>query len=87
MDSTENPEPELDLHRLTIDEALPLIDEFLYEAYLARIASVRIVHGKGTGALRAAIRAWLPKHQLVKSYRWADQEVGGSGATIVDLIE
>ena len=87
MDQLAGPEPELDLHRLTVDEALPRIDEFLYQAYVAHTASVRIVHGKGTGALRSAIRAWLPKHQLVKSFRWAEREAGGSGATIVDLVD
>lgn len=79
-------DPELDLHRLTVDEALPRIDQFLYEAYVARISCVRIVHGKGTGALRTAIRAWLPKHHLVKSFRRAEEVVGGSGVTIVELI-
>ena len=87
MESSAQPEPELDLHRLTVDEALPKIDQFLYEAYVARIPSVRIVHGKGTGALRNAVRAWLPKHHLVKSFRWAEQEEGGGGVTIVDVVE
>ena len=79
--------PELDLHRLTVDEALPKIDQFLYEAYIARTPSVRIVHGKGTGALRNAVRSWLPKHHLVKSFRWAEPEEGGGGVTVVNLVD
>jgi len=79
--------PELDLHRLTIDEALPNIDQFLYEAYAARVTSVRIVHGKGTGALRSAVRKYLPTHHLVKSFRLAGKEDGGVGVTIVKLTD
>ncbi len=81
------PQPELDLHGLTVDEALPEIDRFLYDAYVARIRSVRIVHGKGTGALRNAVRAWLPKHHLVKSFRRGGHAEGGGGVTIVELVE
>ncbi|MFC2000001.1 Smr/MutS family protein [Chloroflexota bacterium] len=87
MEQPGTPAPELDLHRLTVDEALPKIDQFLYEAYINQRPSVRIVHGKGTGALRNAVRAWLPRHHLVKSFRWAEQEEGGGGVTIVDLVE
>lgn len=87
MDLSGTPVPELDLHRLTVDEALPRIDEFLYDAYVARRQSVRIVHGKGTGALRNAVRTWLPRHQLVKSFRWAEQEEGGGGVTVVNLVD
>ena len=87
MNASSGAEPELDLHRLTIDEALPKVDQFLYDAYVARIASVRIVHGKGTGALRRAVRTWLPKHHLVRSIRWAEQEEGGGGVTIVELVD
>ena len=80
-------EPELDLHRLTIDEALPRVDQFLYEAYVAGVSSVRIVHGKGTGILRSAIRDYLPQHHLVRSFRRADKEEGGGGVTIVKLSD
>ena len=79
--------PELDLHRLTTDEALPRIDQFLYESYVARISSVRIVHGKGTGALRSAVRDYLPTHHLVKSFRLAGKEDGGVGVTVVKLVD
>lgn len=80
-------EPELDLHRLTIDEALPRVDQFLYESYVARKSSVRIIHGKGTGVLRKAVRDYLPGHYLVKSFRRADKEEGGGGVTVVRLVD
>ncbi len=79
--------PELDLHRLRVDEALPRLDLYLYEAYLAGISRVRVVHGKGTGTLRQVVRDWLPKHHLVKSFRPAEPEEGGGGVTVVDLVE
>ena len=79
--------PELDLHRLTVDEALPRLDQYLYEAYLAGIPWVRVVHGKGTGTLRQVVRDWLPKHHLVKSFRPAEPEEGGGGVTVVELVE
>jgi len=80
-------QPELDLHGLAVDEALFLVDQFLYDAYVARVPAVRLVHGKGTGTLRNAVRAWLPRHRLVKSFRWAEPGAGGSGATVVELID
>jgi len=79
--------PGLDLHRLTVDEALPGVDEFLYENYVARRPSVRIVHGKGTGVLRNAVRDYLSGHQLVKSFRPANESEGGAGVTIVKLVQ
>jgi DNA mismatch repair protein MutS2 len=79
--------PELDLHRLTVDDALPKIDQFLYESYVDRVLSVRIVHGKGTGALRSAVRNYLPTHHLVKSFRLAGKGEGGVGVTIVKLAD
>lgn len=85
--SSGSTEPELDLHHLTIDEALPRVDQFLYEAYVAGIPQVRVVHGKGTGVLRSVVRDFLPKHHLVKSFRPAEREEGGGGVTIVELAE
>ena len=85
MDSSESPYPELDLHRLTVEEAMPRLDRFLYETYAAGIHSVRVVHGKGTGKLRSSVRAWLPRQTLVKSFRVGFPWEGGDGVTIVEL--
>jgi len=77
--------PELDLHALTVDEALPLIHGYLNDACLAGLKEVRIVHGKGTGALRQVVMRELKGHPLVKSYRTGSRYEGSTGATIVEL--
>jgi DNA mismatch repair protein MutS2 len=76
---------ELSLRRLTVDEALWRLDQYLYDAFMAGLSSVRIVHGKGTGKLRHAVHESLAKHPLVKSYRLGDYGEGDYGVTIVEL--
>ena len=78
---------ELDLHRLTVDEAIPRLDEFLHNAFQAGYYRVWIVHGKGSGILRQAVGRYLSKHPLVRSYRSADSQHGGVGATQVELSD
>ena len=78
---------ELDLHRLTVDEALPKIDDFLNDTYCAGLHYVRIVHGKGSGVLRQEVSRYLSTHPLVKSYHSADRYNGNIGATEVQLID
>ena len=78
---------ELDLHRLTVDEALPKIDDFLNDTYCAGLHYVRIVHGKGSGVLRQEVSRYLATHPLVKSFRSADRFNGSIGATEVVLID
>ena len=78
---------ELRLRRLAIDEALSQLDQYLYDAYMANLVSVRIVHGKGTGKLRYAVHRLLATHRLVKSYRLGRSGEGGYGATVVELID
>jgi DNA mismatch repair protein MutS2 len=77
--------PELDLHAMTVDEAIPLVQEYLDEAFRSGLNEVRIVHGKGTGILRQAVMRELKKHPLVKSYRIGDRFEGSTGATVVRL--
>jgi len=81
----EDVSPELDLHALTVDEALPLIHGYLNDACLAGMKEVRIVHGKGTGALRRVVMRELKNHPLVKSFRTGSRYEGSTGATIVEL--
>ncbi len=76
---------ELYLRRLTIDEALLKLDKYLDDAFMAGLYQVRIVHGKGTGALRQVVRQQLAKHPLVKSYRPGGYGEGGDGVTMVEL--
>jgi len=78
---------EVDLRGLTVDEALAKVDKYLDDAMLAGIASVRIIHGKGTGALRAAIKEFLRGHPSVESYRLGGMGEGGDGVTVAKLLE
>jgi DNA mismatch repair protein MutS2 len=77
--------PELDLRGLTVDEALMLIDQRIDEASRAGVPQLRIIHGKGTGTLRRAIREMLRKHALVRSQAPAERREGGDGVTVVEL--
>jgi DNA mismatch repair protein MutS2 len=76
---------ELRLRHLTVDEASFRLDQYLNDAFMAGLPSVRIVHGKGTGTLRRAIHQVLAKHPLVKSYRLGDYGEGDYGVTVVEL--
>ena len=67
------------------DEAADALDRYLNDAYLAGLRSVRIVHGKGTGAVRSAVREQLTGHALVSRFQTADAREGGDGATEVVL--
>lgn len=78
---------ELDLHAQTVDEALPRLNDYLYQAFMSGMSSVRINHGKGTGILRQAVRRELKNHTLVKSFRRGDHWEGGEGVTVVELAE
>ncbi len=81
----EPPALQLDLRGTHIEEALPTIDQYLNDAYLSGMPSVRILHGKGTGALRQAIRQQLAHHPLVRSYEAAATREGGEGVTVATL--
>ena len=76
---------ELRIRKLTIDEALYRLDKYLNDAFMAGFFKVRIIHGKGTGALRQAVERKLSKHPLVKSFRLGVYGEGGSGVTVVEL--
>lgn len=76
---------ELNLIGKTVDEAIPLLDKYLDDAYLAHMPSVRIVHGKGTGALRNAVHNHLKRMKYVKSYRLGEFGEGDAGVTIVEF--
>jgi DNA mismatch repair protein MutS2 len=79
--------PELNLLGKRVDEALAALDKYLDDAYLAHLSSVRIVHGKGTGALRSAVQNYLRKNKLVKTYRQGEFGEGDAGVTIVTFKE
>lgn len=79
--------PEINLLGKTVDEALPELDKYLDDAYLAHLPSVRIVHGKGTGALRAAVQNHLRRVKYVQSYRLGEFGEGDAGVTIAVFKE
>ena len=73
---------EINLIGMTVDEAIAHLDKYLDDAYIAHLPSVRIVHGKGTGALRNAVHAHLKRQKYVKSYRLGESGEGDAGVTI-----
>ncbi len=78
---------EINLLGRTVDEALSELDKYLDDAYLTHLPSVRVVHGKGTGALRNAVHNYLRKNRVVKSYRLGEYGEGDAGVTIVEFKE
>lgn len=77
--------PEINLIGRTSDEAVALLDKYLDDAYLAHLSPVRVVHGKGTGALRNAVHQYLKRQKHVKSYRLGAFGEGDAGVTIVEF--
>ncbi len=75
--------PEINLLGQTVDEALSVLDKYLDDAYLAHLPSVRVVHGKGTGALRQGVHNYLKRASYVKSFRLGEIGEGDAGVTIV----
>ncbi len=83
----EMPDMQLDLRGQRVEEVLPAVDRYIHDAYMAGMPFVRILHGKGTGALRQAIRDQLAHHPLVRSYAPAAANDGGEGITVVTLSQ
>ena len=75
--------PEINLIGKTVDEAIPELDKYLDDAYLAHLEKVRVVHGRGTGALRNGVHQHLRKLKYVKSFHLGEFGEGDSGVTIV----
>lgn len=76
---------EINLIGRTVDEAIALLDKYLDDAYIAHLPSVRIVHGKGTGALRSAVHSHLKRQSYVKSYHLGEYGEGDAGVTIAEF--
>ena len=75
--------PEVNLIGMTVDEAIPVLDKYLDDAYLAHLPQVRVVHGRGPGALKAGVHRHLKKLSYVKEYRLGEFGEGDTGVTIV----
>ena len=78
---------ELSIHGMLVKEGLDITDKYLDDAYLAGLLTVRILHGKGTGALRSAVRKALDVNPLVVDYQYAPHSEGGEGVTVVKFKE
>ncbi|MFO8012397.1 MAG: endonuclease MutS2 [Phycisphaerae bacterium] len=78
-------DPELDLRGLRVEEGLRRLDRYLNEACVADLATIRIIHGHGTGAMRDAVRKELAGHPLIEHFRYGEWGEGGRGVTIATL--
>ena len=79
--------PELNIIGKRVDEAMPEVEKYLDDAYLAHLPKVTIIHGRGTGALRDAVHSQLKRIKYVKSYRVGNFGEGDQGVTIVEFKE
>ena len=77
--------PEINIIGKRVDEAIPLVDKYLDDAYLAHLPQVTIIHGRGTGALKEAVHAHLKRTKYVKSFRIGGFGEGDHGVTIVEF--
>ena len=85
MSKTATLSTEINLLGQTVDEAIAELDKYLDDAYLSHAPSVRVVHGKGTGALRQAVHQFLRRLSYVKSFHLGEYGEGDSGVTIVEF--
>lgn len=85
MNKSMNVKMEINLIGKTVDEALGELEKYLDDAYIAHLPQVYVIHGKGTGTLRAAVQNYLKKCSYVKSYRNGEHGEGGAGATVVEF--
>ena len=86
QDEMDGPGSEIYVRRLPVSEALFLLDRYLDKAFVAGLITVRVVHGKGTGALRAAVQVALSVHPLLKGYRDGYMGEGDAGVTVVEMV-
>ena len=77
--------PEINVLGLTVDEAVPIIDKYIDDCFMAKLSPIRIVHGKGTGALRKGIQRYLKTNKFVDSFRPGTFGEGEMGVTVVNL--
>jgi len=85
MSKTATISAEINLIGKTVDEALSVLDKYLDDAYIAHLSPVRIVHGKGTGALRTAVHGYLKRQSHIANYHLAEFGEGDAGVTIVEF--
>jgi len=86
VSATDTPGMELDLRGMRVEETLVVLDDYIDSAYLAELPWVRIIHGKGTGALRQVVRDFLRNHPVVSRFRSGEQGEGGEGVTVAYFV-
>ena len=84
--TAERPKMEIDLRGIRVEEGVDRVDTYIDSAYNGQLPWVRIIHGKGTGALRNAVRDLLKQHPLVKDFRSGESGEGGDGVTVVHMV-
>ncbi len=85
VDRPDEIDRELDIHGLTVEEMMPLLEQYIDRAFLAGISSVRIVHGHGFGVLRRTVRKYLKENPVVLNFREGMEFEGGGGVTIAEF--
>jgi DNA mismatch repair protein MutS2 len=85
LQKTANIGRDIDIRGMMVDEAEMVLGKFIDDAVIAGLSQVLIIHGKGTGALRKGVHAYLKSHRNVLSFQFADINEGGTGATVVEL--
>ena len=75
------------IRRMTLDEALPILEKFINDSFMAGVIRIKIVHGKSGGTLRNAVHNRLANHPLVRLYRLGEYGEGGEGVTIAELYK
>ena len=85
VSKAQNMSSEIDLRGMMLDEAVDVVDKYLDDASIAGMGVVTLIHGKGTGALRAGLHQYLKRNPHAKSYRLGKLGEGETGVTIVEL--
>lgn len=85
LTKTQEAHRDIDIRGMMVDEAEVVLGKFLDDSVMAGLSNVLIIHGKGTGALRKGVHAYLKRHRNVASFNFADMSEGGTGATLVEL--
>ncbi len=85
--STPRIDNECYIRRMTLDEALPILEKFINDSFMAGVIRIKIVHGKSGGTLRNAVHNRLANHPLVRLYRLGEYGEGGEGVTIAELYK
>jgi len=86
LPASKSPGMELDIRGKRVDEALEILDRYINAAYNAGLPFGRIIHGKGTGRLRGAVRGYLSEHLLVSKVTQGQQQEGGAGVTVIHMV-